>query len=515
MIKINKVGDGMTEDCNKQKFIKVDEWEPTEQDNIIKYDNKLIIIPFDKIFNKQYIQALNTFIIKKDSYVKRLGNDPILGKGICHYINYFIKFYDNNNELLMTYAKLKYMIDRKSQKIKLKSYIKALYMILFTDSMKEKISKMIEDNYYIDLTSSDGKQYTESLEFTNEHAKIMMKISLSMKIMVPVLFHYVNSYNILKEKKYLYQFYEPLFSLYSDTINIYNKLYISTLAQVNKNYNINPKQWAQREINGIDPLTYLNELLRDKIISETMFKYTFEKNIINFNSVVLRKQLEYFIKEKYDYTPIELTNVKNEDGLSGLDKLEMNSNKIDESLIILSDINIKKTIKRIKKRMNIKINDEELNFYKKFHKINKFQVQLVFYFYAKYFGGFRDLNLLTRKQYLMLLILLKLRLQLQGNVYLPQILTGNIQSKLNTRTIQNTKFLMKIENSSIYQTLMKDKFFTLDELKKSNLILNLLSTVLNTTFTFVDYNSPEILGDKIEINSDIVSDEFLNFLNQL
>jgi hypothetical protein len=390
-----------------------------------------------------------------------------------------------------------------------------MYTILFTDSMQEKIGRMVEDNYYVDLTSQTGIQYTESLEFTNDHARVMMQISMSMKIMVPIIFHYINSYNLTKDTTYIYQFYKDLFEIYGKdkNIDIYNKLWISTYAKVNVSVTKNRPIWEQREIFGTDPLLYLNVLLKEKIISETMFKYTFDRNIISFNSVVLDKQLGYFIIERYEHTLVELSSKKDIDGLSGLDKLEMNSNKIDESLIILSDINIKKTIKKLKKQ--IKIDKEEIKYYKRYHKVNKFQVQLVFYFFAKYFGGFRDLNLLTKHQFITLLLILKRRLQIQGAKYLPQILTGNIESKLNTRTIQNTKFLMKIENSSIYQTLINDKFSTLDELNKSNTILNLLSTILNTTFTIVDFDNHDKLDQKLEVNADIVSDEFLNYLNEL
>ena len=96
-------------------LIRVDEWEPEEEDNIIKCDGKLIIIPFDKIFKKDSASTLNVFIIKKESYVNQLNNtnkkneNGIIKneKGIIHYLNYFIKFYDTNNELLMSYFKLK------------------------------------------------------------------------------------------------------------------------------------------------------------------------------------------------------------------------------------------------------------------------------------------------------------------------------------------------------------------------------------------------------------------------
>lgn len=494
------------------KIIRVDDWEPGEQDAKVYYDGKLVIIPFNKLI-ENCPTTLNTFVIKRESYVKRLGNKKD-GKGICHYINYFMKYYDIENELLMSYLHLKFIIDNKEKRVKPKAFIETLFGIMFTDSLKSKIERMVEDNYYVDISSKKGIKYAETLEFTVDHAKVMMKISVSMKLMVPIIFHYINTYNLAKELP-LFNFYERLFYMFDETIDIYNKLWKTTEAKVKHSHSRNKRLWEQREILGVDQLTFMNSLLKEKIISENMFKYTFDKNIISFNSVIIDKQLGYFIMEKYDHTMVELSSKKDSEGLSGLDKLEMNTFKIDESLVILSDINIKNTIKKIRNSMNIELPKEEIQYYKEHHQINKFQVQLVNYYYAKYFGGYRDLNLLTRKQYLKLLVLLKRRLQFQGLIYLPQIITGNVE-KLNKRVVQNSKFLAKIENSTIYQTLVEDKFSTLEELNKSNMIIGLLSTIMNSKFTLVDYDMPDRLGEPIEIaNTDIVSDEFLSFLNQL
>ncbi|NNV04738.1 hypothetical protein, partial [Brevibacillus sp. MCWH] len=156
----------------------------------------------------------------------------------------------------MAYLKLKFSIDY--EKIKFKSplaFMKAMYNILFTKSMRKKIDQMVEDNYYIDLTSKNGEKYAEQLEFTNEHAKIMMKISMSMKIMIPVLFHYINTHNVDKYKYPLFTFYENLFYMYSKDIDIYNKLYITVEAKVKNNFSKNKTSWLQREILGVDPLT--------------------------------------------------------------------------------------------------------------------------------------------------------------------------------------------------------------------------------------------------------------------
>jgi len=228
---------------NNKEFIRIDEWSPTKRDNIILYDGKLIVIPFDKIFNRQNNEALNNFIIKKESYVKKLDH-------ITHYINYFIKYYDDDNELLLSYLKLKFLIDNKSNNIPISTFIKLVYNILLTDSMIEKINKLVEDNYYIDLSPEDtNKKYNETLEFTEEHAKVLMSISMAMKLMVPVMFHYLNSYGLIKERSYIFRFYEGLFDTFGNNIDIYNKLWVSIYAKVNVNYVRNSVIWEQREIN--------------------------------------------------------------------------------------------------------------------------------------------------------------------------------------------------------------------------------------------------------------------------
>ena len=75
----------------------------------------------------------------------------------------------------------------------------------------------------------------------------MMQISMSMKLMMPVLFHYLNTYNLMKERKYIFRFYEGLFDMYGDDIDIYNKLWISCWSKVNVNYIRNKVIWEQRK----------------------------------------------------------------------------------------------------------------------------------------------------------------------------------------------------------------------------------------------------------------------------
>jgi hypothetical protein len=511
--------------------IPVDAWIPKKEDCIVKFDGKLIIVPFDEIFNKESISYLNIFNIVKGSYCSHLNV-------ITSHINYFLKYYDTDKELLMAYFKLKYIADDKEKKINLHTFIQYVYNVLLTDSIQEKIKKMVKDNYYIDISSNDGKKYNPALEFTNEQAEILMQISTAMKLMIPPMFHFINKIRYEQDRKrakspnkvkknpppkfkykgYIYGFYRPLLDIFNGDngdIDIYNKLWISTNSRINVHHSANKLTWDQRVIYATTPVTHTNDLFQERIICETIFQYVFDKNVINLNHVVLRKQLFYFTMEKYKLDRIELSNTKDANGLTGVDKLEMNAIKTDESIAILSAVNIKKTVKMIEKKMHMKVSKAELSYYSYHMNMSKFQVQLCQYFYAKTFGGYRDLSLINKKTYLKLLIMLKKRLRMQGMVYLPEILTANISGRPNARTIRNDKFLTKIESSAIYNDLISKKYSTLKSIDKNDTIINMLSTIINTKFTIVDYDAQDKYGEPIEINQDMISDEFLNYLNQL
>lgn len=233
----------------------------------------------------------------------------------------------------------------------------------------------------------------------------------------------------------------------------------------------------------------------------------------------------YFLKEQYNKNLTEVTNTKNSDGLSGADKMLMNQNKIDEGSVILSDLNIQMTIDRIRKRIDVPITEDEIQYYITNHRPSKIQIQLVYAYYTKYFGTYRDLNLLTRRQYIILLLLLKKKLLIdlgyekdeEGRIHyacLPYLLTGNLSDKVNTRIIRNNKFIAKIEESYMYQDLIHHKYELLEYLKP-DAILSLLSQIINTRFTYVTYEYQELLGTEITYSEDKISDELLFFLSCL
>ena len=502
-------------------MIRVDSWKPDEADHLLKVDGSIIKFPFNDIYGEEFPEALSCFVIKKDSYISGFKNkiDDKTGEvkeyGAAHYINYILKYYDVDQRIPFSYFKLKYIIDDKERKLPSeKDFRKMLYRALFDKPTVDMIKKLVEDNWYIDIERKDV-EFAPKMKYTNEHGKLLMCISIGIKLMIPIVMHYLNNKKTKNVKNILFKFYKPLFDIFGTDVDMYTKLRLTIVSQVEKNVYNNPLLWSQQEIRGNEPYSIIELFLNTHIIGEIVFRYNFQKSPVNFNFVTVENQLHYFLITKYEDTYIDVDVTRSGvEGLSGMDKLEMNTYKIDESIPIMSRLNTNHTIKKLMKRMRIKNIDEEVEYYRTHHSIDPLHVQLLNYYYANMFGGYRDLTMLSRTQYLQLLVLMKRQLQYHGFSYLPQFMTANID-KLNKRVIQNKKFLSKIEESSTYKNLIENKFPAIRDMEgKEKILIGLLSKLINSNFRIVDFDHPELYGDELEIrNLDTLSDEFLNFLS--
>lgn len=201
---------------------KINIWKPTTNQTFVAQDGKIFLCNFDKIFNQEKLSVYNKFYIKKGSYENQLDI-------ITSYTNFFINNYDLDDELVSAYLKFKFAIDRDKlfNKDNMDAFISFIYEILFTDTIIEKIIRMVEENYLDDIEvdsdekkrkyQKNEKKHLESLEFTNQHIKILLCISFAMKIMCPVMLHYhaVNMIKIEKESDNIFRFYKPLFDIFS------------------------------------------------------------------------------------------------------------------------------------------------------------------------------------------------------------------------------------------------------------------------------------------------------------
>ena len=312
-------------------------------------------------------------------------------------------------------------------------------------------------------------------------------------------------------------------------------MYVYCKTKVQDSNSTNGVIFGQREVMGVDVMTVVRDFTRRVLISENVVKYKFneiwdnklhkyKENIIGFNKTILKFQLNYFLKEQYDKNMREVSNIKDEEGVSGVDKMLMNKNKLNEGDVTMSEINIEMTIDRIKKKIDVPIDDAEIDYYMKNHTPSPLQIFLINSYYAKYFGNYRDLNLITRRQYITILIILKKKLLIDlgfdsstNEIHyaaLPYILTGNISEKASPRMMRATSTTSDLEDSADYQELVHVKY-AMVELLKPGYIKNLFNNIVKTKFTYVTYENQELTGTEILYDEGKIKVELMSFLNYM
>lgn len=223
---------------------------------------KTMIIKFDKELshiNNENIAALNEWKVTKLSYSSYLPK-------MCEELNFFETMYDQEGELVTALFRIKYLIDADNVSYTMKNFdaFKDLcYKTIFTPSMKEKITRMIDENYIDDIEAENIRNMKnpdmlsimqrkkKSLEFLNVHVKAMLQISFGIKILSFIVNHFavMRSVNIQKNIDYFYEMYIGMFKVFDWDFDIYNKIYAYIENKVNSSYNFNKSIFEQQEIN--------------------------------------------------------------------------------------------------------------------------------------------------------------------------------------------------------------------------------------------------------------------------
>lgn len=527
-----------------KRSAEINTWKPRNKEEVItESDGNIFIVNFDKVFHDPEAKKYNNFCIKKSSYEEHL-------KTYSRYINYFINKYDPENELVTAYFKLKYMIDVENRftKDNVHALIDAIYQIVFTPSICDKITRMVHDNYLDDIerpTSDEYKhpadnKYLESLEFKNIHIEILLRISMADKIIVPIAYHYFTKNHIKPDEltdknnvNIMYDFNKPAMDIFQGDVNMFNKLYVYVKRKVIDSNFHNEKIFRQREIFGDDPGLLIEKFVKKQLIGENIVKYHFnevwdpkkkkyKENPIGLNKTIMKYQLLFFVKEIYSKTLTEMTNTRDSDGLSASDKMEMNLSKRDNGILVLAAVNMKDTIRRLESR-GIKISEDEIKYYIEHSKASDIQTQMFRSIYSKEFMSYRDQYIVPRHETTILKLILKKRLILESmcdpsrkfkDVVLPYILTGNVSGKVNTRMVRNSKLLAKIEDDADYDYLVHYKYKELEELHPGY-IKGIISTFIYTKFTYNTWERPELTGVEIDAPEDQICHEVIQFLKMV
>ena len=278
----------------------VDEWEPRPEDIRFRTVKGVIMTDISSFFGMDPTPAIDSFYIKS----KRSYNSDKVRAHICHYLNYFCRFYDYDNELRGIYASIKYLIDYEPSYSKEALFYDIKRYIIF-GNISIKVDYMNWDNYGLSLTYRNKKNPV--LQYLDKHALLLMKISVLMNIMAPLLCHYMTQRQIRNSNDFLLEIYDVLIHIDPD-IDIYNKLYETAETNVIKLAKNNAGIFNKQDIRGINISTHAMNCVINIIIN-IIPKYVYNQNIIHLNFKSIRMNTQYQILDWITHLVPSYSNV--------------------------------------------------------------------------------------------------------------------------------------------------------------------------------------------------------------
>lgn len=515
-------------------FIKVDDWHREPKDAYIYAEDGMVKLNLDKCIpnsiqklrekDPDRVEKLSTFTITRRAFINSINI-------IVNYVDYFIEFYDDEKELPALYFHWKEIIDSESTILTEGEFHNMIIRNIFKESnIKKNVYRMVDDNMYIDATvdKKTGRKFESKSDFTNDNMRRYLAIALVMKMIIPPFDHYVNlglkmgyikgSANRLTTKLFAELMYK-VGDIKGDcgADELIEKLYLFVDKKASKHAKDNIGSWEQEAaLRGVTEHSHIDSLITKYITYDNFFKLKFNYPMSAFIKSILNLQLKCTIEiPQFDATPIKIDTTKGPNGIAeGLHNAEQQLVKMDESLSIIVDKSLVDIITKLEKRVG-GISKQEIEYYDKFivHS-DWFQAYLLTNFFAKEFDGFQEQRIMSNYQYVRLVIIGKRLLAAQGYVELPWVLSAIPVGKLSNRQLRNTKTLDRIRASETHQMLMEDKYACLKGFRDDEDI-SIVSKIINSAYLWNEYERPEITGEPITFDGDVIAAEVQRFMDSI
>ena len=513
----------------------IDEWVPAPGDRLFTHIRGAIIVPIHRMFGMRDDDPANTMIDYFYVTAKRCYNsdtkmkDGKLSIGFrdhcTGYINFLEKFYDTEHILLNIYAQVKYMSDCQTRIYTLNAFIRDMCKLLINPKASYEasylnmcIDRLVCDQFKLDLNYKNQK--SPVLEYTNQHAKIMLKISFMQNIIIPMVCHFIMKKKIPADqvKAVLLQVFDPLFEISKETygVDILSKLYETTISNVQKSVSSNIVLWEIQSIRSRNPSVQTRESV-ESLAVQILPKYSFSNNIIHFNFNAVNRDLRFKVLDiSYEYSFTTLSSsVRDEDNNSECDKFEAHAAKLNEALLVQASATCRDNCKRIEQRYGpfptpmLKFYQERLTIDGEF-RISTLQRTLINYLMLGNAcgGDTQTIKLVNIREYIIMMLAAKRILTAHRFMQLPYIIGGKVVRVVSRKSI-NKKEIQKIE-SSPYFDLIHKKYN--NPKIEHDVILNLLAQILSSEYETISYENRELDGKPFKLIPDLVAEELLRYI---
>ena len=473
--------------------------------------------------------------VNKISFINNITN-PL------RYINYFIEYFDDDDELMRAYFEIMFyiMLDDHSVELDPFTFVEMVHAAFTTDSMIEKITRMVEYNTDENLVNKSDRNYDESIQLTVDHLKAIMGVSCLHKFVIPLVCHYyITKQSLLDNAKpkritdkdlYYYtfvSFVSAFDKVYN--INLYNKLYHTSTTRITKTSNQDALMWVRRERLGVTQTSYANGLMRDFVIDISQ-KAVFSKSAIIFIHVCMDHDVKNVLmqSDKWEFTEMaqEASDSVNEHQ-SRWDKYQQEKTFHSQKVRIRSYVSVHDIINRAGKDVGLdfkkldsgKKNDtpamkklqDEYNYYIEniAKPLNAAQMALITRYCSQLMGNTDDVDSMEMPEIVRTIMIMKRDLMSRNYTYIPYFISGKIDVSASKK--YNRKRVEKlIKNHPLYDD-WKSEFTAVEGLVTEEKLYGEAATMLSCPIVVVDYDNPDMAGMLMRPTEDCVVDEIMRF----
>lgn len=479
------------------------------------------------------IERLSFATLNKISFINNIAN-PL------RYINYFIEYFDDDDELMRAYFEVMFSIMYEDIDLDPMAFIETVYAAFTTDSMIEKLIRMVEYNVDDNLVKKADRVYDESIQLTLEHLKAIMGVSCLHKFAIPLVSHYYNTRTRLLEEAhmsdkdlyyYLFTSFIPVFDEHYD-INLYNKLYHTSTTRITKT-NQEGAMWERRKRTGTTPTSYTNDLMRD-FVTDISQKAIFSKSAIVFIHVCMDKAIHNTLiqTDKYDYTEMEqVASDSVNETMSRWDRWQTDKSYHSQKDRIRLHVSVKDSIDRLGKKFGLNFKKmrsknpkdiaatqelrEEYNYYlENIHRpLHDTQIYFIRLYYAAAMGCAEDTNVIQFPDIVKLIMIMKRDFEARNYIYLPFFISSKIKASA-AKTYNRKKIEKLITSHPLYEDWIAEYPDT-DGLINRERLCNEVRTVVACPIVIVDYEHPEREGRQMTPTEVCAVDETMRFFCSL
>lgn len=501
----------------------------------LKAEGKFIHFEFGKMLDGYRV---NTDDNNENEITRKLSYASITKQSFLNninltlrYVNYFIEYFDDDDELMEAYFLLMTQLHMEKVIMSVDDLIDAIFATIATESMVEKVIRMVEYNTDESLVKQD-RSYDESIQLTVEHLKAIMGVSCFHKFTIPIVSHYyairkkeLDASSISNTDLYFYTFssFMHLFDKHYD-IDLYGKLYHTATTRISKTENQESAMWQRRNRFGTTSVSFTHNLIRD-YMNDISQKAIFSQSAIIFIHVCFDRAIknELIQPDKHEMSDMKMEASDNvNETFSRFDRWQMDRTlhsekdrlrayvSIKDSLIRMGyDVGIDLTDTNMKKDKDIRA---EYEYYQNniVYPLSNTQMYIIQLYYSSKLQCSEDIKMMEISDMIKLIMIMKRDFFSRNFTFLPYFISSKLKpsgSRMISRPLATRMFT---EHPS-YEDWVEEFSDTLGLLKIDRIITE-LRILLSTPIVVVDYQYEELRDHEMRPQIVCVIDEFIRML---